>query len=114
MASLGYSALTPVKENTSSNSQRLTKSDELTDARLSVIDNQIHEFERLVGATQQVVNRQEAEHTRIFEGMQRLSSRAFEHEAQIAETAARVSDLREKVRDVDIAGSRKWIGKTHE
>lgn len=98
VASLGYSAIMPVKEMLSHTTQRL-------DAQ----DTRTKDSARLFGQIEQRMQSSERENERTDAIIMQLSTRMYELNGRASAADRRADAIEEKLRDVDMAGSRKWI-----
>ncbi len=98
VASLGYSALMPVKEVVQNHADRLDQYDVRT-----------KDSARLFGQMEQRMQTSEAEHARTDNIIMQLSTRIYEMHGKVSAADQQLIELGEKLRDVDMAGSRKWI-----
>ena len=102
VASLGYSSLAPVKDGV-----------HVLAGRLDAVQNRQREVAELEGAVRSRMELSDTEHERANRYIDMLGLRTREIDRQVAKTEARIDALEAKVRDVDMAGSRKWLGKEH-
>ena len=100
VASLGYSALSPVQAS-------LEKQTEKLDA---VITRQ-REVSGLMGEFTARLQADDARHEHVSKSIEKLAERSYDIQGRVAADDARVDALVERIRDVDMAGSRKWARK---
>ena len=100
VASLGYSALMPVKEGVVVLGQRL-----------DVVQTGQREVAELEGSVKARIETSAAEHARTATHIDALGVRTREIDRMAAAHEARLNALEAKVRDVDMAGSRRWVRK---
>jgi chromosome segregation ATPase len=98
VASLGYSALMPVKERIAVHS-----------GALSAISDRHREFSSQLGQVDALKQTSAIEHARTHETIDAVRVRVRNAEQRISAAEARAEMLAERVRDVDMAGSRKWV-----
>lgn len=98
IASLGYSALMPVKEHVVQ-----------LGGRLDQVQARQREVAELEGEVRALRGTLKTEHDRTHEELESVRARVREIEQRTAGQAARLEEVDERLRDVDMAGSRKWL-----
>lgn len=98
VASLGYSAIMPIKETA-----------QALGVRMDAQDSRTKDSARLFGQIEQRMQSSEREHQRTDNIIMQLATRTYELNGRLNAVDQRLNELDEKVRDVDMAGSRKWI-----
>lgn len=101
VASLGYSALMPVKE------QVVSVGEQLDSIRLRQ-----REVAELEGTVRALIGSSATDHDRTYEKIESVRARVREVEQRTAAQAARLEEVDERLEDVDMAGSRKWVPAT--
>lgn len=101
VTSLGYSALLPVKEAGADTAEALG----------AVIDRQRNVAEML-GEFRARMHAGDMTHEITAAAIEKLAARTYESNARIAAAEARAEAIAERLRDVDMAGSRKWVPAT--
>lgn len=102
VASLGYSAIMPTKET-----------GQALQVRMDAQDSRTKDSARLFGQIEQRMQSSEREHERTDAIIMQLSTRIYELNGRAGATDSRIDGLESKLRDVDMAGSRKWIAPQH-
>lgn len=101
VASLGYSALMPVKEAGADTAEALG----------AVIDRQRNVAE-MIGEFRARMHASDLTHEVTGRSIEKLAERTYEAHARIAAAEALAAANTERLRDVDMAGSRKWVPAT--
>lgn len=98
VASLGYSALMPVKEAAAGTAEALD----------GVIAQQ-RDVAEIVGEFRARMHASDMTHEMVGRSLEKLAERTYEAHARIAAAEALAEANAERLRDVDMAGSSKWV-----
>lgn len=98
VASLGYSALSPVQAT-------VVKQGDMIEA-VKLHQREVSEIAGGFIAWQEAAD---SRHDQIARSIERLAERSYDTHGRSAATDARLDAVEAKLRDVDMAGSRKWI-----
>jgi DNA anti-recombination protein RmuC len=98
VASLGYSALMPVKETGVKTAEDL---DAVAAKQRDVLE--------MVGEFRARMHASDLTHQMVGQSLEKLAERTYEAHARIAAAEALAAANTERLRDVDMAGSRKWV-----
>lgn len=102
VASLGYSALSPVQANV-----------EKQEAKLDAVITRQREVSGLVGEFTARLHADDIRHAQVAESIEKLAERSYNTHGELSSVGAKLEEFDKKLRDVDMAGSRKWIAPSH-
>lgn len=102
VSSLGYAAITPVKERVQ----------EHTDI-ISLVQTRQRDVAAALGQVDALKLTSASEHARTHDYLTTLEARDRETAKAVSATQARLDEIEDRLRDVDMAGSRKWIVPAH-